>query len=107
MTLWRAAPVQGVWRLEIADFHGCRLTVHRVTPTETLSRLPGWPSARLLVCQGNGHGGGRVGRARPQRQTARTIIQPVGREAEEDGVTQPPMASGKGEPVKLSRRRRA
>ena len=30
---WRAAPVQGAWRIEIADFQGHRLRVRRVTPT--------------------------------------------------------------------------
>jgi hypothetical protein len=29
MSGWRTAPVNGVWRLENADFHGHRLTVYR------------------------------------------------------------------------------
>jgi hypothetical protein len=29
MSSWRTAPVNGVWRLENADFHGHRLIVYR------------------------------------------------------------------------------
>jgi hypothetical protein len=38
---WRIAPVNGVWRLEHADFHGHRLTVYRSRPGAYRAYLDG------------------------------------------------------------------